>query len=96
VLVDGLVEDVPFMFGQLWVPVFVPLVVDGVVVVVGDELGVGVGSAALTIATPPTPSRPMARSPVATRRLAAGSRRSGPLPINGSGGPAATWMVGMS
>lgn len=94
--VEVLVEEVPFMFGQLapeWpvVPLFVELLsVDCVVVVDVDEPGVGVGSTALTMATPPTPRRPMASKALAARRLAAG-KRDPPL-----GGPGATWMVGKS
>ncbi len=98
-LVGVLVEDVPFLFGQLapeWpvVPLFVEvLFVDWVVVVVVDEPGVGVGSTALTMATLPTPRRPMASRTLAARRLAAGRRWTR---CSLSGGPGATWMVGMS
>jgi hypothetical protein len=79
------------------VPLFVELLsVDCVVVVVVDEPGVGVGSTALTIATPPTPRRPMASNALATRRLAAGRRCS---LLRGPGGPGALGAartVGMS
>jgi hypothetical protein len=102
VLVDVLVEEVPLLFGQPapeWpvVPLFAELLsVDCVVVVVVDELGVGVGSTALTMATPPTPSRPIASTALAARRLAAGKRGWRWSRWSPSGRPGATWMMGIS
>jgi hypothetical protein len=64
------------MFGQFawfWVP---PPVVPGVVVLGADEAP-GEGLAALTIATPPAASRPIARSAEAMSRRESDSRGAG-------------------